>query len=98
MNDTYTSGTINDPGFYREACLPVLTNTTGGSIQTGDNVGGYWPYTSWPYTSYPSVWVTPYSYPVTPVECSGDVHVFPCPHCDKCKCGHATVKREKKRK
>lgn len=27
--------------------------------------------------------------PAAPTECSGDVHVFPCPHCDKCKCGKA---------
>lgn len=25
-----------------------------------------------------------------PLNCSGDVHVFPCPHCNKCKCGGAT--------
>lgn len=39
-----------------------------------------------------------YPYPVTvtekPRECSGEVHVFPCPHCAKCKCG-ATTKVEK---
>jgi len=41
--------------------------------------------------------VTPYVYHNTmPVECSGDVHVFPCPHCGKCKCGKATVTRGKK--
>ena len=32
-----------------------------------------------------------------PTECSGDVHVFPCPHCEKCKCGKASVKCEAKR-
>lgn len=32
-----------------------------------------------------------------PRECSGDVHVFPCPHCDNCKCGKATVKSSKKK-
>jgi hypothetical protein len=25
----------------------------------------------------------------TPTVCSGDVHVFPCPHCKTCKCGKA---------
>jgi len=42
--------------------------------------------------------VTPYiyHYNTPPIECSGDVHVFPCPHCEKCKCGKATVKRGKK--
>jgi hypothetical protein len=38
----------------------------------------YEPYVSWP-------WYVP----VTPTECAGDVHVFPCPHCAKCKCGKA---------
>ena len=31
-----------------------------------------------------------------PKDCSGDVHVFPCPHCATCKCGQATMKRGKK--
>lgn len=28
-------------------------------------------------------------WPVAQTECSGDIHVFPCPHCNKCKCGKA---------
>lgn len=44
-------------------------------------------FTQWP--SHP---------PSPPTHCSGEVHVFLCPHCDKCKCGKATVKREVKRK
>jgi hypothetical protein len=86
MNE-YTAGNITDDGFYREPCLPMnQTMTVGGTYFPNSN----WPYTSWPYITYPSVYVS------APVECSGDVHVFPCPHCDKCKCGAATVKRKKK--
>lgn len=33
----------------------------------------------------------------TPIwACHGDVHYFPCPHCDKCKCGKATLKNKAK--
>lgn len=53
-----------------------------------------WPYGQTGYT-HPSVY---YYHTVTPpVECAGDVHVFPCPHCEKCKCGKATVKRDKRK-
>ena len=59
---------------------------------------GDWPntITNWPSSdnAYPS-WSGGYYVPytqilVTPTDCSGDVHVFPCPHCNKCKCGGAT--------
>lgn len=60
----------------------------------------------WPYDYYtlPQAWTaptgtyTPYFNVEPPRECSGDLHVFPCPHCDKCKCGAATVKRSKCKK
>lgn len=63
------------------------TRDFGCLTVTGDNGVPYWQQT-----------VYPYYYAVTqpPRECSGDVHVFPCPHCEKCKCGQATVKRGKK--
>lgn len=53
----------------------------------------------YPWNGQTGSYVTPsiYYYHASPVECAGDVHVFPCPHCDKCKCGKATVKREKKK-
>ena len=35
-------------------------------------------------------------FPNPPSLCFGDVHVFPCPHCEKCKCGKATVRRDAK--
>lgn len=83
----YTSGIINDPDFHREPCLPAPTITVGNC-----NV---WPYGGQAGGSGGVPTITTYPYYVTPVECSGEVHVFPCPHCDKCKCGQATVKRKK---
>ena len=59
--------------------------TTGNAHIVGNGTGDAWPQT-WPYyVQYPAY----YQSAPTPVECSGDVHVFPCPHCDKCKCGKA---------
>lgn len=46
--------------------------------------------------SYPIVYY--YHTVEAPEECSADVHVFPCPHCEKCKCGKATVKKDAKKK
>lgn len=40
----------------------------------------------------------PYVYNAQPSTCSPEVHVFPCQRCDTCKCGKATVKREKRGK
>lgn len=51
-------------------------------------------YPTIPTGGYGAPWVV--SQPAQ--ECSGDVHVFPCPHCDRCKCGAATVKRQKAKK
>lgn len=34
-----------------------------------------------------------YTYTMPPAECSGDVHVFGCSHCETCKCGKAKVER-----
>ena len=48
--------------------------------------------TVWPATTQSWQWLNP----VEPTNCSGDIHVFPCPHCDKCKCGQA-VKTEGKK-
>lgn len=44
----------------------------------------------------PWAWASTHTY--QPTVCTGETHVFPCPHCDKCKCGQATVKRAKKGK
>jgi len=67
--------------------------TTGGYVPTTTSGSVYEPWGTGYVT--PSVY---YYHTVTPpVECSGDVHVFPCPHCEKCKCGKATVKRERKK-
>jgi hypothetical protein len=66
-------------------------------IYNGTQTVGTGGVTIWPYVQqWPtqSSWV--WSYPETPRECSGDVHVFPCPHCDKCKCGKASVKQKTK--
>lgn len=69
----------------------INTITTNGGTTAGD----YWPWLQQPNTYVPpSVYY--YHTTLPPVECSGDVHVFPCPHCEKCKCGKATVKRDKK--
>jgi hypothetical protein len=68
-----------------------LTTTTG-------NAGSCWPFIGdYCQPSYPTTttWIT--TAPVVPQDCSGDVHVFPCPHCDKCKCGKATVSKKAKR-
>lgn len=59
-----------------------------GTVTTGCT-SDYWP-TTWPNTS-----AFYYHTIEPPRECSGEVHVFPCPHCEKCKCGKATVKRGK---
>ena len=72
-----------------------LNNQMAQTITTGNCcIGDYWPYTGNGSYQNPSVYY--YHTNVPPVECSGDVHVFPCPHCEKCKCGKATVKRERK--
>ena len=59
----------------------------------------YYPYPALvPYT-WPSGTGTGLTYYInTEVqrECAGDVHVFPCPHCKKCKCGQA-IKAKGKR-
>ena len=64
--------------------------------------------TDWPFGQIPphqtqTIYIPPQGqwYPywqTSPTFCAGDVHVFPCPHCDKCKCGKATVKRNTVRK
>lgn len=67
---------------------PTTITTTGTSIgQTGD----------FPLTTGVSYYYWPYPWNTSPpTECSGDVHVFPCPHCDSCKCGGATKKHKGK--
>ncbi len=65
------------------------TNTTGALTTTNCiDYGQSW----WPFYGQPNVYIQPYqgwSIPAVPTECSGDIHVFPCPHCDKCRCGKA---------
>lgn len=61
--------------------LTVGTVTTGGYVPQTNTVdwtgiyGGYYQYPQ--YVTVPQT------------ICAGDIHVFPCPHCDKCKCGRA---------
>lgn len=50
--------------------------TTASTVTVDNSFGGYWN--------------TGYWYPVyAPTDCCGDIHVFPCPHCNRCKCGKA---------
>ena len=75
-----------------------LDNQLAQTITTGSAMPVY---DHWPWSPNSGTYQNPsvyYYHTVTPpVECSGDVHVFPCPHCEKCKCGAATVKRGKKK-
>ncbi len=41
----------------------------------------YVPLTDWPIVTY----LAP------PTVGTGDVHIFPCPHCRRCRCGKATL-------
>lgn len=64
------------------------TYPTSTSITTG-NTGDF------PLTTGVSYYYWPYPWNTSvPTECAGEVHVFPCPHCDQCKCGGA-MKRPK---
>lgn len=73
---------------------PVQTITTG-NITVGSVLPYVYPQGWW--NGYPLYQNGYYYVTQAPTECCGDVHVFPCPHCEKCKCGAATVKRSKKR-
>lgn len=64
--------------------FPTTTTTTVG--QTGD----------FPLTTGISYYYWPNS--IQPTECSGDMHVFPCPHCDHCKCGDAIKQAKPKQR
>lgn len=70
----------------------ITTMTTSGGAAQAGNIGtyGYWGETG--------MWPSNYYLHVTqpPTVCCDDVHVFPCPHCDKCKCGKATLKNKAK--
>jgi hypothetical protein len=63
-------------------------------------IGCIWPVgDDWPYPIYPNVPIQTYTAPsvviaAPPADCAGDVHVFPCAHCNKCRCGKATIERE----
>lgn len=61
---------------------------TVGCIQwspiDGDGVFPYQPYQPPAQTWYVAPWIV-----ATPTDCAGIAHVFPCPHCNKCKCGKA---------
>jgi hypothetical protein len=73
--------------------------TTVGKIEAITTTSNCW--IDYPYNPGGSAvpFTTGYWHVSTPpVECSGDVHVFPCPHCEKCKCGKATVKKDAKKK
>jgi hypothetical protein len=54
----------------------------------GDWYPGTYPY----QPHWPSVGIAT---SVTPAQqsCSAETHVFPCPHCNTCKCGKATIER-----
>ncbi len=60
----------------------VIGSTSGGTLPT-----------------HGLVWVDPWQWPRTPWQivtaaptvCAGDVHVFPCPHCRRCRCGKAAL-------
>jgi hypothetical protein len=71
-----------------------LIPLTAGGMQGGMQPCGDWfpitypnTYPTWPSTTATYVTVPP------PTHCSGENHVFPCPHCNKCKCGKATIER-----
>ena len=66
----------------------LMQATTTGNCVTYPLGNGGQTTLAYPYYYYTNI---------APTECSGDVHVFPCPHCEKCKCGKATVKRDKKK-
>lgn len=55
---------------------------------SGSDMGEPW--YPWPGFNNGTAYWWPNYVTQPPVDCSGDVHVFPCPHCDKCKCGGAT--------
>ena len=69
--------------------------TTNELMETAQNCQFDWPFTvTYPYQQTQYV---PYQQlTIAPTVCSGDMHVFPCPHCEKCKCGKATVRRDAK--
>lgn len=71
--------------------MQVIEPSTSVGNDTYVHTTGYynWPYNSWPYPWVNTVITSP------PTDCFGDVHVFPCPHCDKCKCGGATKKAQR---
>ena len=58
----------------------LVPMTTAGSFQNC-----YIDWTPWQYWYIQA--------PTPPRECSGDVHVFPCPRCQRCKCGKATLEK-----
>jgi hypothetical protein len=73
------------------------TQVTDGLGNTAMTTVGEWlgdttvqPYGDF-YPSTGNYYISPWAQTVIepPRECSGDVHVFPCPHCDQCKCGGA---------
>ena len=68
----------------------------GTMTMTGTAVGNYFSPSVWPYQQDGTWWPLVYTSDEPPRECSGDVHVFPCPHCETCECGKATLHRGKK--
>lgn len=74
-------------GMIDSSTIPVTTGNMTVYPNTGQNTGDL-SWLTWYYP--PRVEVT------TPRDCAGDIHVFPCPHCDKCKCGGATKAKAKR--
>ena len=76
--------------------LDTMT-TSAPTLTVGGTAVGYYEPTTWFYPySYPGPAVYYWPSPSVATQCGGEVHVFPCPHCDKCKCGGATKARKSK--
>lgn len=76
MNDRTL--TLAPDGQHAHAQTQALAN----AVSCNESFPGWW----WPNTSpLGYTWVV--TAPAT--TCAGDVHVFPCPHCKKCRCGKA---------
>ena len=93
-NALVQTGALNGAQMYS-----IGGSATSGGDLSGSATGGYvspsptfFYYDYW-YPYYQSVRVE------HPRECVGDLHVFPCPHCDSCKCGGAVkAKQDGKKK
>lgn len=62
-------------------------------MNTGDSVGIGWPIGDWQPSNYSPYYPSQtyyYQTVIPPTDCYGEIHVFSCPRCAKCKCGKAT--------